>query len=99
MFEELVSCPFNKNHMFKKARLVYHLNSCKDKVKVIHLFAQCRYNRLHYLRKHEIQKHEEECEDREMLHNILDSLQKQHHKVDRERERSRDRKAFIRQER
>ena len=48
---EKASCPYNPNHIFDKEKLLFHLNRCKDKLKVGHLFKSCKYNSIHIVRK------------------------------------------------
>lgn len=50
-FSDKVSCPYNKNHIFDKEKLIFHINRCKDKEKVGHLYASCQYNRIHIVLK------------------------------------------------
>lgn len=49
--EEKASCPFNKNHIFAREKLIFHINRCKDREKVAHKFAVCKYNGLHFVLK------------------------------------------------
>lgn len=55
--EEKASCPYNPNHIFDKEKLLFHLNRCKDKQKIGHLFKSCRFNSLHIIRKEDIEGH------------------------------------------
>lgn len=49
--QEKTCCPFNHAHIFSKEKLIFHINRCKDKPKVAHLFTVCRYNALHFIKK------------------------------------------------
>ena len=40
-----------KNHVFHKEKLIFHINRCKDRAKVEHLYAKCKYNGLHFIKK------------------------------------------------
>lgn len=55
--EEKASCPFNRNHIFAKEKLIFHINRCKDREKVKHKFAVCKYNGLHFIPKQDIEEH------------------------------------------
>jgi hypothetical protein len=55
--EDKACCPFNPNHIFAREKLIFHLNRCKDKEKVIHLYRACKYNGVHYYKLEEIEQH------------------------------------------
>ena len=61
--EEVISCPYNKNHRFPKSDLVYHLSKCKEKKTKAHLFGVCKFNELHIMPRDELKAHETYCKD------------------------------------
>ena len=68
------SCPYNKSHTFDKEKLMFHLNRCKDKEKVGHLFGCCQFNRIHIMLKQDIESHELLCPDKDELRNLTIKL-------------------------
>lgn len=62
-FSEKACCPYNKNHIFDKEKYIFHLNRCKDKDRIGHLFASCQYNRIHIVPKEDLATHEIVCPD------------------------------------
>lgn len=73
-FSNKVSCPYNKNHVFEKEKLIFHINRCKDKAKVEHMFTSCRYNRIHILPKEDVTTHEMFCPDKEEIKKLTSQL-------------------------
>ena len=49
---------------------MFHLNRCKDKEKVAHLFGSCQYNRIHIMPKQDIESHELLCSDKDDIRNL-----------------------------
>jgi hypothetical protein len=88
---EKASCPFNKNHVFAREKLIFHINRCKDRDKVAHLFSTCQYNGLHFVKKEELEMHELTCSDRMEVKRMIE-LMKRNFANMRERSRSRERR-------
>ena len=86
---EKASCPYNPNHIFDKEKLLYHLNRCKDKLKVGHLFKPCKYNSIHIIRKEDIENHELICSDAASFRSLTSELRNTLRQIEDERERSR----------
>ena len=85
----MACCPFNPAHTFARNRLLFHLNTCKDKVKKAHLFVACKFNPLHFHPKEEIELHQLVCPDR-ADYQELKRLLTQAGREGRDRERRRE---------
>lgn len=77
-FEDLsdkATCPYNKNHVFDKEKLIFHLNRCKDKEKVANQYDSCRFNRIHiHLKGDDLKFHEDICPDRDDIKKLTKQL-------------------------
>ena len=71
---EKASCPYNPNHIFDKDKLLFHLNKCKEKQKVGHLFRSCKYNSIHIIRKEDMEAHELICSDSSDIRDLTSQL-------------------------
>eukprot|EP00300_Choanocystis_sp_HF-7_P041331 c8045_g1_i1.p1 GENE.c8045_g1_i1~~c8045_g1_i1.p1 ORF type:complete len:260 (-),score=43.71 c8045_g1_i1:36-815(-) len=58
---KMLSCPYNRNHIMNKERIVRHMLKCADKLKVGNDFATCRYNTMHIVPKTAVEDHENRC--------------------------------------
>lgn len=80
--DELMECPFDKNHIILKSRIHYHLIKCKiqhpNSTKI-----QCPYNASEYVEPEEFQKHLYECKERVAIyradHCFANTLQSEAH--------------------
>lgn len=50
-------CPYNPNHTFASSKYFWHINRCKDRLKVMHKYTNCTYNQLHIILKEDIETH------------------------------------------
>lgn len=89
--QERASCPFNKNHIFAREKLIFHINRCKDREKVAHLFSTCQFNGLHFIKKEELEMHELTCPDKMEVKRMVESMKRNFASL-RERSRSRERR-------
>uniref|UniRef100_A0A672IRU8 Zgc:56699 n=1 Tax=Salarias fasciatus TaxID=181472 RepID=A0A672IRU8_SALFA len=63
--EQLLQCPYDKNHQIRACRLPYHLLKCKkNHPELASKLKACPYNALHLVPKHELTRHTETCESR-----------------------------------
>ena len=90
--QEKACCPFNNAHIFAKEKLIFHINRCKDRPKVAHLFSACRYNGLHYLKNEEIELHEQICPDKHQVRQMVATMQRNYQAAGRDRSRSREKR-------
>lgn len=72
---DLVHCPFNRNHLVKQSRLKTHKKNCPDRI--AKGLVQCPYNPSHYLSVKELEKHKRSCPDRVIIDPELGKLMAQ----------------------
>ena len=63
--DELVHCPFNKNHLVKRCRLITHKKNCPDKSSKG--IIQCPYNPSHNVTIENLEKHKSKCPDKVII--------------------------------
>ena len=68
--DELVHCPFNKNHLVKRSRLITHKKICPDKGNKG--IIQCPYNPSHNVAIENIERHKAKCPDRVIINEDLE---------------------------
>lgn len=81
----MASCPFNSAHTFAKEKLIFHLNRCKDRAKVAHLFTTCPYNGMHFIKKEEAEMHELLCPNKEEVRKMMATMRNNFIAITRER--------------
>jgi len=64
--EDLVTCPYNKFHQIRRARIQYHIQKCRKNFPEMDL-AVCPYNATHHFPKSEERIHLLECRDRRVV--------------------------------
>ncbi|KAM9342219.1 gametocyte-specific factor 1 [Pholidichthys leucotaenia] len=63
--DEIVLCPYDKNHKIRQLRLPYHLIKCgKNHPKLARELKTCPYNACHLIPKQEMAHHTRTCKDR-----------------------------------
>lgn len=62
MEDELVSCPYNKEHRIIRYRLPYHIIKCKKQYVGTQLHT-CPFNAMHLVDKNQMTAHIKECPD------------------------------------
>ncbi|XP_075054102.1 protein D7-like isoform X2 [Mixophyes fleayi] len=63
--EDLLQCPYDKNHMIRPSRFPYHLVKCRENNKsVAKVLAICPYNARHRVPKKELDLHMQSCESK-----------------------------------
>ena len=68
--DELVHCPFNKNHLVKRSRLITHKKICPDKGNKG--IIQCPYNPSHNVAIENLERHKAKCPDRVIINEYLE---------------------------
>ena len=68
--DELVHCPFNKNHLVKRSRLITHKKICPDKGNKG--IIQCPYNPSHNIAIENLERHKAKCPDRVIINEDLE---------------------------
>ena len=68
--DELVHCPFNKNHLVKRSRLITHKKICPDKRNKG--IMQCPYNPSHNVAIENLERHKGKCPDRIIINEDLE---------------------------
>ncbi|OCT95855.1 hypothetical protein XELAEV_18013545mg [Xenopus laevis] len=64
-FDELMQCPYDKNHMIRPSRFPYHLVKCRENNRAAaKILATCPYNARHRVPKQELDLHMASCEYR-----------------------------------
>ncbi|KAM4700532.1 gametocyte-specific factor 1-like isoform 2-T3 [Discoglossus pictus] len=63
--EDLMQCPYDKNHMIRHSRFPYHLVKCRENHPTLaRSLVACPYNARHRLPKRELAMHMSTCESR-----------------------------------
>uniref|UniRef100_A0A3B3H893 CHHC U11-48K-type domain-containing protein n=1 Tax=Oryzias latipes TaxID=8090 RepID=A0A3B3H893_ORYLA len=63
--DEIVQCPFDKNHQIRHCRFPYHILKCrKNHPKLAEELKACPFNARHLIPKQELAHHVEICENR-----------------------------------
>ena len=81
--------------MFDHDKLIFHLNRCKDRLKVGHLYRTCSYNKIHIVLKEDLETHELICDDREEIRRLTTRLRNTMNSIERERSREKYKKEEI----
>jgi len=64
--EELITCPYNKFHQIRPARIQYHLIKCKKRYPNADMII-CPFNASHHVPREEERTHLLECRDKRMI--------------------------------
>ncbi|XP_069087126.1 gametocyte-specific factor 1 isoform X1 [Pleurodeles waltl] len=69
--EDLLQCPYDKNHLIRPSRFPYHLVKCRENnPKAAKDVATCPYNARHRVPKQELQLHILNCLDKSLTENF-----------------------------
>uniref|UniRef100_A0A182WFH5 CHHC U11-48K-type domain-containing protein n=1 Tax=Anopheles minimus TaxID=112268 RepID=A0A182WFH5_9DIPT len=63
MSDEMMTCPYDKNHVIIRHRMPYHLVKCKKQHEKARTMQSCPFNAMHVISKTEMKEHIATCPD------------------------------------